>query len=104
MSSRLAAAPCFRSHASLRIAVLRATIAKPGRPIAILCRSQPCRGALVARHRHSVAVTARTLARLGGPEMDGLVAPGRKLVIGGELILVRASLVALTRRLVAINA
>jgi hypothetical protein len=49
-------------------------------------------------------VTARTLARLGGPEMDGLVAPGRKLVIGGELILVRASLVALTRRLVAINA
>src|SRR5205823_1528518 len=88
---------------SQRITTLRAAVTKLGSPITIRPRSQPCRGALTAHHRHGVAVPTRPLPRQSASVVSDRVATGREIIVGGVLILIRASLITLTRSLVVIR-
>jgi hypothetical protein len=87
---------------SERITTRRATITERGSPVTILCRSQPRRGTLVAQPRHGVTVATRALPRPSAPVIGDRVATGSEIIVGGVLILIRASLVALAPGLVAI--
>jgi hypothetical protein len=88
---------------SQRITTLRATITKLSGPITIRRRSQPCRGTLGAHHRHVVTVPTRPLPRQSAPVVGDRVATSLEIIVGSVLILIRASLIALTRRLVVIR-
>src|SRR5206468_7855774 len=84
---------------SQRITTLRAPITKLGSPITIRPRSQPRRRTLSAHHRHRVTVPTRPLPRQSAPLVGDRVATGREIIVGSVLILIRASLIALTRSL-----
>src|SRR5207253_8681089 len=88
---------------SQRITTLRATITKLGGPITIRPRSQPRRGTLSAHPRHGVTVPTRPLPRQSASVVGDRVATGREIIVGSVLILIRASLIALTRSLVVIR-
>lgn len=81
----------------------RATIAKRRSPIALLRRLQPRRGTLLPDGRHDGTVASGPLPRQSAPLMGGLVAAGREIIVGGVLILVRASLIAFAGALVVIR-
>src|SRR6266508_4979056 len=88
---------------SQRITTLRATVAKLGGPITIRPRSQPRRGTLSAHPRHGVTVPTRPLPRQSASAVGDRVATRREIIVGSVLILIRASLIALTRRLIVIR-
>jgi hypothetical protein len=88
---------------SQRIAPLRAPIAKRGSLITLLRRSQPPHGALVAQLRYGATVATRSLARQSAPVMGDRVATGGEIVVRSALIVIRAPLIPLTRRLVVIR-
>src|SRR6266576_1220736 len=88
---------------SQRITTLRATITKLGGPITIRPRSQPRRGTLSAHPRHGVTVPTRPLPRQSASLVADRVATGREIIVGSVLILIRASLITLTRSLVMIR-
>jgi hypothetical protein len=85
------------------ITASRPTITKRRSPIALLRRLQPRRGTLVTGCRHDGTVASGPLARESAPAMDDPVAAGREIIVGGVLILVRASLIAFTGALVVIR-
>src|SRR5207302_8567327 len=76
---------------------------KLGGPITIRPRSQPRRGTLGAHRRHGVTVPTRPLPRQSASVVGDRVAAGREIIVGSVLILIRASLIALTRSLVVIR-
>ena len=87
----------------LRSAALGATIAKLGSPITIRRRSQPRRSSLGTHNRHGLAVTTRPLPRESASLVGDGIATGGEVIVGSVLILVRGSLIALTRGLIVIR-
>jgi hypothetical protein len=85
------------------ITASRATIAKHRSPIAFLRRLQPRSGTLLPDGRHDGTVASGPLPRQSAPLMGGLVAAGCEIIVGGVLILVRASLIAFAGALVVIR-
>ena len=97
------ASSCRSCRRAERITTLRATITKRGSAITLLRRSQPRRGTLVAHRGHGGTVTSRPLTRPSAPVIDEPVATGREIIVSSVLILIRASLIARTRRLVVVR-
>jgi hypothetical protein len=88
---------------SQSVTTLCATITKLGSSITARRRFQPRRGTLGANHRHGLTVPTRALPRQSAPVVGDRVATGREIIVGSELILIRAALIALTRSLVVIR-
>ena len=90
-------------QASHRITSVRAAVTKYCGAIAVIRHVEPRGSTLVTQLRHGFAVVTRPLTRNGAPLIDGRVTTGRELIVGGVLIVVRASLVALAGGLVVIR-
>jgi hypothetical protein len=85
------------------ITTSRAAITKRRSPITLLRRSQPRRGTLIAYRRDDGAVASGPLARQSAAVMRESVSTSREIIVGSVLILIRASLIALTGALVVIR-